>query len=665
VEKVKTLQTKMIFFFVLLVGVVLIISQVSSYFVTTKKAEEHINKETEGIVNDVTHSIESELQNVTIDLQQYAKSDLIYRIFETEDNEGMKKKLLDDFQLYAKLHPSVQAIYFGTNKKEMITSLQAWENQPKGEDLTEQEWYTEGAKSSGNIHFSNPYKDAKSEEMVITASISVQSPATGENIGVIGVDLLSSHFKKIMDNMDIPYDGQGFIISNNNIAFTYPDKDGRDLSDDPSLQTMSQKIDGSFETTLGEEKVKYYYTSTPIGWYIGVIYPVDQLTKEATESRMMSIGIFIGSLLVTVVFVYVIAKRITNPIRRLSKGVAKVAEGDLTVRLDNPSYDEIGQLTKTFNNMVAEMHKMVSTIQQNAITVQRSSEQVSVRANETIVSSKEVAAAMDSVAANATNQANEVENIMVQMEKMEASIAGVNTSMTSMSSLSTKAEGSSIAGREKLNELRSASSESNIHLSDVERVVSELVDRVEMISDIIGVIRSISDQTNLLALNASIEAARAGDHGKGFAVVATEVRKLAEQSRTATENVKETIQGIQEETKRAVEAMKGTRHMMNEQQQSVTNAESTFLEITSIAEVLAKSVADVTKEMQVIGEEQKNFAEVIHVFSGGSQEVASSSEEVQASTDEQLRHLQHVVITLDELIKESDSLRKMVQHFTI
>jgi methyl-accepting chemotaxis protein len=665
VRAVKTLQAKMIFFFTLLVGIVLIVSQSSSYLVATKKLEEHINKETEGIVNDVTQSIENELHNLNIDLQQYTKNDIVHRIFEVEESDEAKQKLFNDFQLYADLHSSVQAIYLGMANKETITSSKTWSEQEAGYNPTEQEWYKGAVAAGGNVRWSAPYKDTLSEAMVITASIAIHSSTTGEIVGVIAVDLLAEHFKGIMNDMNISYNGQGFIISNNSIAFTYPGKDGEDLSNDPAVQEMNGKIAGSFEGELDGKGVKYYYTGTPMGWVIGVVYPLETLMAEGKELQKMAIIMLVASIVVTAILVYVIARRITNPIRRLNKEVCKVAEGDLTVRLESTSNNELGNLTNAFNEMVIQMHKMVGTIQSNVATVQDASEKVSTLANETIASSKEVAGAMDGVAAHATQQANEVDGIMIQMDNMATSITDVNTSMVSMSELSTKAEGASVQGREKLSEIRSASSESNVQLNEAECVVSQLVDRVEMISDVISSIRSISDQTNLLALNASIEAARAGEHGKGFAVVAQEVRKLAEQSKTATENVGKTIQGIQEETKRAVEAMKGTRRMMDEQQQSVTNAESTFLEIASIAEILARAIEGVTKEMKIIGKEQEHFVEVVHVFSGGSQEVASASEEVQASTDEQLRHLEHVVTTLDILIEESNNLRQMVQRFKI
>ncbi|GGE69478.1 methyl-accepting chemotaxis protein [Priestia taiwanensis] len=660
----KTLQAKMIFFFTLFVGIVLISSQLASYLLATTQAEKHVDRETKAIVHDVTQFVENELHNVNMDLQQYAKSDLIHRIFETENIDEAKGKLVDDFQLYAKLHASVESIYVGTKGGETLTSLNTWSNQGPGYNPIEKEWYTEGVKEGGNVWRSQPYKDTVTGNMVITNSIAVHSPTTGDVVGVVAVDLSVDYFKQIMKSMNIAYGGQGFILSNNHIAFTYPGKDGEDLSGDPHVQQMNA-MDGSFEGTLEEEKVKYYYAGTPLGWTVGVVYPINELMAEAVEFRTISILMFVASVVVTIIIVYVIARRISIPIRRLRNGVCKVAEGDLTVQLERAKSQELNQLTTAFNDMVVQMRNMVGAIQTNVVTVQDVSKKVSVSAQETISSSKEVAGAMESVAGHATKQAYEIEGIMIQIDNMADSITDVNTSMLSMSEMSTKAEGASRAGREKLHGLRNASSESNMKLTEAERVVAELVERVEMISEVISSIRTISDQTNLLALNASIEAARAGDHGKGFAVVAQEVRKLAEQSKLATDNVSETIKGIQEETKRAVEAMKGTRNMMDEQGKSVTNAESAFLEITSIAEVLGESIGDVTKAMKTIAEEQEHFVEIVHVFSGGSQEVASSSEEVQASTDEQLRHLQHVVETLDDLTEESNNLSETVQHFKI
>jgi methyl-accepting chemotaxis protein len=662
----KKIQTKMMIMFTILIAFVIISIQSIIFMHVNEQLQENINTESNLLVENVSEDFYYILDTIRLDLNRYSKTELILSFFNATNKEEVKEKILNDFEVYISEYTSISSLYMGTKDKEFITSFNRGNSQPADYDPTTRDWYKDAAAAKGEVVWSEPYESASAKEFVVTGSKAIMSSDGKEVVGVIAFNYALEEIQKKIKDMDISYDGQVFIIDPNKKAVAYPNKNGEDVSSEPIFQALEKAADNKFSSTLdGKDMEVYYKTLDKFGWNIGVMYPVETINEDLNALKTTVYTISIIALIVTLIVVYIIAKQIATPITKLSVEVQKVAEGDLTVKLESKTKDEVGQLTNHFNEMVAQMNQMVSTIQSNVTSVEESSQQVSHLTEETIASSKEIASAMDSVAKNATHQANEIESILMQMENMSESVSEVNTSMNAMAQLSSEVDSSSNEGMDRLHQLSSASSDSTAQLEEVETVMTNLVERVNTISNVMATIRSISEQTNLLALNASIEAARAGEHGKGFAVVATEVRKLAEQSREATDYVGTTIKGIQEETEKAVLAMNQTRQMANDQQQSVMNTERAFESITTAADKLAQSVKEVTIEMDKIAHEQSTFAKVIQVFAAGSEETAAASEEINASTDEQLTYLQHVATTSDHLQVDSQKLKELVQHFRV
>jgi len=201
--------------------------------------------------------------------------------------------------------------------------------------------------------------------------------------------------------------------------------------------------------------------------------------------------------------------------------------------------------------------------------------------------------------------------------------------------------------------------------NEVSDIVQDMNKNTKIINTISETISQITEQTNLLALNASIESARAGEAGKGFAVVAEEIRKLADESKKSTEEIKLIIVNIQRKSDEAVKAIKATEEVVAEQELSVTSAQEIFFEIINSIGMMSDKVEEVKLSILDIDKSKRSVVTEIENISAISQETASASEEVTASTEEISAAMDKFTEHADELKLLIDKLNSELKRFRI
>ncbi len=333
-------------------------------------------------------------------------------------------------------------------------------------------------------------------------------------------------------------------------------------------------------------------------------------------------------------FIVLLGRVFSKPMNAVIARMRDIAEGeaDLTQRLNANSDDELGMLSKAFN-------KFIERIQKTIVEVGHSSDEVAAAATEIAASSEEMAQGMEL-------QNGQVAQISSAIEEMSASISEVATKANEAAANADNSGEAAADGGRIVAQTISGMNAINDAVSSGAESVRSLGARSDEIGEIIAVINDIADQTNLLALNAAIEAARAGEHGRGFAVVADEVRKLADRTTKATDEIAGSIGAIQQETEQAVNKMEsGTEQVrtgVESAQQAGSSLERIVEQASSVA-AMVQSIAAATEEQNAAAGEVSQNAGSIAAVTREAAEGASQAAQAATQLSERAEKLKMLV----------------------
>jgi methyl-accepting chemotaxis protein len=305
------------------------------------------------------------------------------------------------------------------------------------------------------------------------------------------------------------------------------------------------------------------------------------------QSRQWLMAALGGCVLIGFALVFIVVRSVTGPLRLAVEAADRLAEGDLTVRIESDARDETGQVLQAMQRMISRLSQVVSDVNSGAEALAGASEEVS--------------ATSQSLSQAASEQAAGVEETSASLEQMTASIAQNTDNAKITDGMATKAATQATEGGE---------------------AVKATVAAMKQIASKINIIDDIAYQTNLLALNAAIEAARAGEHGKGFAVVAAEVRKLAERSQVAAQEIGTVASS-------SVELAERAGRLLDEMVPSIKKTSDLVQEITAASEEQSSGVGQINAAVSQLSQTAQQNGSSSEELAATAEEMSSQAEQLQ------------------------------------
>ena len=426
-------------------------------------------------------------------------------------------------------------------------------------------------------------------------------------------------------------------------------------------------------TLNGEDYAVYYYPlmQESSGEIVGAVFcgvNRDNISKDMTGilTTLIIIGVIFAAAAAVVCFFEV--QKITKAVKTSVDGLTRVAEGDLTVKVeekDAKRKDEIGDISRSVKKLAEELNEIVGSIQTSSKEVSDFSELMNEsmgRISETVAS---VNLAVEDIAKGATSQATETMQANSQVAQIGDAIEVAVSEVENLSVSAKKMDEYSIDADKTLQELLIISKEADDAINEIKRQTNETNESAQQIQVATDMITAIASQTNLLSLNASIEAARAGEAGMGFAVVADEIRQLAEQSRTSAEQIREIVAVLIQNSDTSVKTMDNVSESIVTQNDKLDETLKVFGALSAEVSSVMKAIKEITVQTKALAELREGVVNIVEGLAAIAQENAAGAEETSASMYEVSTILEECTRQTEELVVLKEKLEKNLALFHV
>ena len=532
-------------------------------------------------------------------------------------------------------------------------------------DPTSRDWYRL-AKQNNGVQISDVYINKFHNTKVVALSSELRASDGRE--AVLGMDIPFADIEKTVLSLKVGEHGGAFLLDAAGRFIAHPAltmEDNVHTQGEEDAQRLLSKEPIFFTNTW--QGIENYYVVHPVGntgWSLVLFVPKDEVLGDVNTLKWAMLTVALVSLLLLGGLLYKIAHSIAGPLEDMAGAATEVAKGNLGVKAPEMDRDdEIGELHNAFLAMVKGLRDLIQSAAQTAEQLAASSEELTASADQSAQGAQHAAEAIVKITGSTIEQRESVDEAFRTVDRITHDINEIASEITDVSAATQRAQTATVEGQQGLSLAVKGMDVLNQSAQDVGEAVTALYESSKRISEIVEMITEIAGQTNLLALNAAIEAARAGEQGRGFAVVAEEVRKLAEQSETAAQEITGLITENANRIESTFKVMQEQKGHVGEGVTQVNQAGEQFNRIAGVVKELSQKVDTILKSTEGIKTGSTQMFGSVESVQKVSNAVSSEAENVSAVSEQQAASMQEIAAASQTLAQLAQDLQKMVGRF--
>ena len=473
--------------------------------------------------------------------------------------------------------------------------------------------------------------------------------SSNKEVGYMIIDVKKSFIQSILDNADFGENSIiGFVTSDGKEVIS--GSDNFNFSNQKFYQKILNKEEGGYKYIdyKGSEYL-FLYDKVAVGdGVVCALVPKEIIVEKANDIKLYTVIAVIACCIIAVIIGSVLAMGISKAINKVNDLMQQTAEGDLTGTIFMKRKDEFRLLSGNIGNMISSIKHLIIKLTGVSEEVSKSANQVNDNSEVLYTATKEITEAIGYIEQGLIQQSEDTESCLHQMSDLADRITDVYASTNEISEIAEKTQATVDNGMIIVSELGERVQDTTKITKDIIAEITQLEVESKAINGIISTINEIAEETNLLSLNASIEAARAGEAGRGFAVVSEEIRKLAEQSANAADQIGRIISQIQDRVGKTIDTANKADGIVKYQAEALGTTVTVFEDIKGQVNTLASDLDHISDNMKSMENAKNDTMEAIASISATSNETEAASTELNRSAEKQM----HAVEVLYEAVKQ-------------